>query len=358
MDDRNEFITGWPASKPGTWVARSDDHMVGSSKGGHLLVPALNAFDFIDAPNKPVMLLTAPSNRAYVDAPRGTGAMFHRHADFETLTFQMAGETVYETEFGTYTAKPGELLLIPAGISFRITGLGQSLRLVMLTRDELDVKIDRQIGHTEYDVVWENAPDWAVPPESELFPKGRVIESVHTWDDAPEDETLIEREYDTLVNSVLTEGHFKTDTPITHFRLFDIFTEMTGKRGPGPVSLENDYFFMECYNTVGEQWAFHRANRSEEAQLQFCGAAENISEFGTELMDSGHLYIQRRGISHRVKGSPFYRRMVFYSKEPWKVHVDPTKPLRTSSFTVAERILETAPWRDEVAQYLDQALKR
>jgi hypothetical protein len=120
----------------------------------------------------------------------------------------------------------------------------------------------------------------------------------------------------------------------------------------------NENFFMECYNTVGEQWAYHRANRSEEAQLQFSGSAENISEFGSDIMDAGQIYIQRRGISHRVKGSPNYRRMVFYSREPWKVHVDPTKPLRQTRFQVTERVIESAPWRDEIKEYLSTALKR
>ena len=358
MGDRNEFITGWPAARPSTWISRSEDDMIGSSKGGHLFVPTLNVFDYIEKPNAPVVILTAPSNRAYVDAPRGTAAMFHRNVDFDTLHFQMAGQTVYETEFGTYASQPGEVLLVPAGISFRVTGLGQSLRQVMLTRDPLDVKINAHVGHTEYDVVWEGAPEWPTPQESALYPKGRVTESVHTWEDEPGDETLIDRDYDRLVNSVITNDAQKPHAVITHLRLFDIFTEMTGKRGPGPISFENDYFFMECYNTVGEQWAYHRANRSEEAQLQFFGAAENISEFGTDIMDAGNLYIQRRGIAHRVKGSPHYRRMVFYSREPWKLHVDPNNPPRKTTLRVSERILETAPWRDEAAQYLEQSLKR
>lgn len=359
MTDKREFITGWPSGAPTVWVERDEEAMIGSSKGGHLHVPAFTAFDFIEAPNKPVLFLSAPSNRALVDAPVGTQPYFHRNADFEDLHFQMAGETVYETELGTFTAKPAELILIPAGISYRSTGLNGSLRMTMQLRDQLDLKVSEHFGHTEYDVEWVGGPNWPTPPEAELFPKGKVIESVHTWDDLPGDETLIEREHSRLVGSAKSipseEGG---SVAVQQIRLFDIFKEMTGKRGPGPVSFSNAEFFMECYNTVGEQFAFHRANRSEEAQLQFAGAAENISEFGTDLMDSGMIYIQRRGISHRVKGSPMYRRMVFYSREPWKVMIDPTKPLRRSSFKVSERILEGAFWREEIAQYLATALQR
>jgi hypothetical protein len=336
------------------WAERNEGELIGSSKGGHLLVPTFNAFDFIPAPNIPLLFLTAPSNRALVEAPRGTQPMFHRNADFDELHFQMAGETVYETEFGLFSARPAEFMLIPAGIGHRATGKSGSLRLTLQLRDSLEAKATEgsHIGHTEYDVVWHGAPDWPDPPESKLFPKGRVTESVHTWDDEPGAQTLIERDYDRLVGSI------KDASGIHKVRLFDIFTEMTGKRGPGPISFINDNFFTECYNTVGEQFAYHRANRSDEAQLQFNGSAENISEFGTDLMDSGQLYVQRRGIAHRVKGSPNYRRMVFYSREQWKVLVDPSKPLRKTTFTVTERVLESAPWRDEIKEYLSTALKR
>jgi hypothetical protein len=354
MNQRREFITGWPASVPMVWAERNEDEMVRSSKGGHLLVPTFNAFDFIPAPNTPVPFLSAPSNRALVDAPRGTQPMFHRNADFEDLHFQMSGETVYETELGVFAARPAEFMLIPAGIAYRTTGKNGSLRLTMQLRDSLEAKVDEKghIGHTEYDVVWQGAPDWPDPPEAKLFPKGRVTESVHTWEDQPGAETLIERDYDRLVGSI------KEMSGIHKIRLFDIFKEMTGKRGPGPISFINDNFFTECYNTVGEQWAYHRANRSDEAQLQFNGSAENISEFGSDIMDSGQIYIQRRGIAHRVKGSPNYRRMVFYSREPWKVLVDPKKPLRQTTFKVTERVLESAPWREEIKEYLSTALKR
>jgi hypothetical protein len=360
MADKKEFITGWPASQPMIWAERQEEQLIGSSKGGHLLVPKLNVFDFIPAANTAVPILSAPSNRAFVDAPRGTQSMFHRNADFEALHFHMAGETTYETEFGVFKARPADLVLIPAGISHRATGQGGALRLSMQIRDPLEIKVDESghIGHTEYDVAWQGAPLWADPPVAVLFPKGRVTESVHTWDEAPGEQTLVDREYERLVGSIKPGTAAKDPNAVHCIRLFDIFTEMTGKRGPGPISLINDNFFMECYNTVGEQFAYHRANRSDEAQLQFNGSAENINEFGTDIMDAGNLYIQRRGISHRVKGSPNYRRMVFYSREPWKLLFDPGQSLRQTSFQVSERVIESAPWREEIAQYLATALQR
>jgi hypothetical protein len=354
VNQREEFLTQWEPGPPTIWAKRDEDRLISSSKGGHLMVPAFRPFDFVVGPNQPLLFLTAPSNRALVEALRGTQATFHRNADFEDIHFQVAGQTVYETEFGTYTATPACLTLIPAGTAYRATGIGGSLRMTMQIRDAVEIKANEgsQVGHTEYDVVWREGPDWPDPPKSELFKKGRVLESVHTWEDKPGDETLIERDFDRVVGSIYK------GPGINQVRLFDIFKEMTGKRGPGPVSLINQNFFTECYNTVGEQWAYHRANRSEEAQFQFFGRAENISEFGNDLMNAGDIYIQRRGIAHRVKGSPDYRRFVFYSREPWKLLMDPTKPLRRTTFEVTERVLEPAPWREEIQKYLAEAAAR
>jgi hypothetical protein len=338
-----EFGTGWGDGYPMAWADRDDSDLVGTSKGGHLNVPAFRPFDFLSGPNKPLVFLSAPSNRTIVEALRGTQPMFHRNADFDEIHFQWAGQTTYETELGVYTAKPANLTFIPSGIACRATGTGGSLRLTMQLRDPITVNVDEsgQIGHTEYDVVWRNAPDWPDPKEG-LFKKGRVLESVHTWEDEPGEETLIERDVDRLV------GVAKSERGVHSIRLFDIFKEMTGKRGPGPISMSNPGFFIECYNTVGQQFAFHRGNRNDEAQLQFQGAAENISEFGAGTLSSGEIYIQRRGIAHRVVGKPNYRRMVFYSQDRWKVLVDPTKPLRNTAFDVTERVIEAAPWREEL----------
>src|SRR5262245_9682436 len=344
MKPIKEFGTGWGDDYPMTWADRDESELVGASKGGHLMVPTFRPFDFLPEPNRPVFYLSAPSNRIAVEALRGTQPMFHRNADFDDIHFQWAGQTTYETELGIYTAKPAELILIPSGIAYRATGTGGSLRLTMQVRDPIKVDVDESghIGHTEYDVTWHGAPNWPDPSQDKLFAKGRVLESVHTWQDKPGEETLIERDVERLV------GVAKQGRGLHKIRLFDIFKEMTGKRGPGPISMSNSGFFIECYNTVGEQFAFHRGNRNDEAQLQFQGSAENISEFGSGVLTSVEVYVQRRVIAHRVKGSPTYRRMVFYSQDRWKVLIDPTKPLRQTTFDVGERVLEAAPWREEL----------
>lgn len=343
-----EFGSGWGDDYPLTWSERIESDLIGVSKGGHLLVPTFRPFDFLAAPNQPLTYLSAPSNRILVEALRGTQPLFHRNADYDALYFQWAGETIYETELGAYTAKPGELMLLPSGISHRATGNKGSLRMTMEVRDPIEVKIgeSEMIGHTEYDVVWRGGPDWAEAPAAGQFRKGKVMESIHTWTDGPGEETLVERDVDRLVNSA------KGGRPLQKIRLFDIFKEMTGKKGPGPIPMGNNEFFIECYNTVGEQFAYHRGNRNDEAQLQFQGSAENISEFGAGELLSGDIHVLRRGIAHRVKGSPNYRRMVLYSRDRWDVMVDPLKPVRNSSFDVSERVIASAPWRDELKEML------
>ena len=348
MANIKEFGTGWGDDYPMTWAERQEDELIGSAKGGHLMVPDFRPFDFLEAPNQPLFYLVASSNRIAVEALRGTQRLFHRNADFDEIHFQWAGETVYETELGVRTAKAAELMLIPSGISFRATGTGGSLRLTVQAREPITVNIDEtgQIGHTEYDVTWQGAPDWPDPPDNELFPKGRVRESIHTWDDEPGEETLVQRDVDRLV------GVAQGGRGLHKIRLFDIFAEMTGKRGPGPISMSNSDFFIECYNTVGEQFAFHRGNRNDEAQLQFQGSAENISEFGAGTVTSGEMCLLRRGIAHRVKGSPNYRRLVFYSRDRWQLRIDPAKPVRRTAFDVSERVIEAAPWREELKESL------
>ena len=52
--------------------------------------------------------------------------------------------------------------------------------------------------------------------------------------------------------------------------------------------------------------------------------------------------------AHRVIGSRNFRRIVFYSADPWKLALEPAKPPRKTSFEVTETVLEAAPWRAEL----------
>jgi hypothetical protein len=342
MTKFREFANTWDRDLPPTWTEREESDLIGSAKGGHLHVPCFRPFDFLAGPNQTLTYLVSVSSRIAIDAPRGAEARFHRNVDFDTLYFQWAGETSYETEFGALTAKPAELLLIPGGVAHTWVGTSDSLRLIAQVRDPLEVlcTAEKHVGETDYRVTWVEGPNWPAQPAP--APAATVLESLHTWDDQPGDETVIERRRAGLI------GTSSGGRPVQKVRLFDLFTEITGRRGPGPVSMRNDSFFVECYNTVGAQFAFHRGNGNDEFQFQFCGTADNICEFGTDKMTPGDLVLVKRGISHRVVGSKNFRRIVLYGREPWRVMIDPTKPLRRTRFDVAEKVVDAAPWRKEL----------
>ena len=339
-----EFATGWGRDYPMTWSNRVTEDLIGTSKGGHLLIPCFRPFDFLESPNRPLTYLQSDSNRVGVDALRGVQPHFHRNVDFDLLFYQWAGNTTYETEYGIFDAQCGDLILIPAGVAHRGDGSADSLRLFAQVKEPVAVLIEEKdlIGRTEYQVTWEGGPNWPIPEDRKVAPNGKVVESLHTWDDQPGDETLIERAYENLID-VSTDGR-----PVQKIRLFDVFKEITGRRGPGPVPMKNDRFIVECYNTTGEQAGFHRGNRNEEFQFQFAGSADNICEFGVEKMVSGDLFIVRRGIAHRVVGSRDFRRIVFYSADAWRLAIDPRKPVRKSRFVVKETVVDKAAWRAEL----------
>ena len=346
MKKIREFATGWGNDYPMTWSDRVEEDLVGTAIGkkSHLLMPMMRPFDFLIEPNKPVTYLSNDQSLISVEAVRGTQDQFHRNADYDEIFFQWGGETGYETECGTYEMKAAELMIIPAGISHRATGSADSLRLSFRVKDRVEVafKEEDMIGHTEFHVTWNGGPDWPVPKDRAKPKKGKVVESIHTWRDQPGDETLIEREYDRLVGAT-TEGRL-----IHKIRLFDIFKEVTGRKGPGPISMKNDDFMIECYNTDGEQFGFHRGLRNDEAQFQYAATATGVCEFGTDHMGAGDMYLVRRGIAHRVIASDGYRRMVIYNEAPWDVLIDPAKPVRNTTFEVEETVIEAAPWRNDL----------
>lgn len=342
MSKAREFANTWDRDLPFTWTEREESDLIGSSEGGHLFIPCFRPFDFLVAPNQMLTYFASASSRLAVDAPRGVEPLFHRNVDFDTLYFQWAGETRYETEFGSVTAKPAELTLIPGGVAHSWTASGESLRLIAHVHDPLEVLVtaEKHVGETDYRVAWVGGPDWPAPAAPAASDK--VIESLHTWYDKPGDKTLIKRHRASL------DGRSSGGRTVQKIRLFDIFTEVTGRKGPGPVSMRNDSFFVECYNTDGAQFAFHRGNGNDEFQFQFFGTADNICEFGTDKMTPGDLVMVRRGIAHRVIGSRNFRRIVFYGREQWELLIDPKKPSRQTRFDVTETVLDAAPWRKEL----------
>ena len=101
----------------------------------------------------------------------------------------------------------------------------------------------------------------------------------------------------------------------------------------------------EVYNTKGEQFAFHRALRSEEFGLQFRGNAINMSEFDGNLkMTPGDLALVPLGIAHSVICEEDFLRIVLYSRLPWDVKIDPSAHVCHSTFEVKTRVVQAPGW--------------
>ena len=101
---------------------------------------------------------------------------------------------------------------------------------------------------------------------------------------------------------------------------------------------------------LGEQFAFHRALRSEEVRIQFRGDAMDMSEFENVEVRPGDITIIPLGISHSVitdpPDDPSFLRLNFYSTLPWRVPIDATKHYFDSHFECTTTVHKQADWRE------------
>jgi quercetin dioxygenase-like cupin family protein len=344
MTDTREFMTGWfePAKQHMTaWSNREKEGLRGTATGKRY-VPGFRPFDMLTEPNQSTVIFENSDQRIGVEYVTGTRPNFVRYIDFDALFFQFSGRSVIETEFGVYEVKPGELLHIPAGIAHRSSGTADCARLFAYLNEPLTHihSPDAHESHVEYEVIRRGGPDWAGRAVEIAPPKGEVIEKMICWRDTPEYYTTVRRNYDVLVGASSLQRDV-AKSGITKIRAFDFFTEITGRRGPGPKLAESRYFVAEVYNTNGEQFAFHRALRSEEFGFQFRGNAVNMSEFEHNLkMTPGDLALIPLGIAHSVICEENFLRIVLYSKLPWDVKIDPTNHAYASSFEVKTNVIE------------------
>ena len=354
MTNIREFMTGWFGEKPHmtAWSKRQKENLRGTATGKRY-VPGFRPFDMLSEPNQSLVIFENSDQRIGVEYVTGTRAHFVRNIDFDEVLFQFAGRSLVETEFGAYELKPGDLLHIPAGIAQRSSGTADCARLFARLNEPLThiLKPDAQVGHVQYDVVRNGGPEWAKRPIALDPPKGgEVIEKMICWRDTPEYYTTVRRDYGSLIGGSSLERDVDK-SGVTKIRVFDFFTEITGRRGPGPKLAESRYFVAECYNTKDEQFAFHRALRSEEFGLQFRGNAINMSEFEEGLrMVPGDLALIPLGIAHSVICEEDFLRVVFYSRMPWEVRVDPTSHLYQSTFDVRTTVVQAPDWWAKAAE--------
>jgi mannose-6-phosphate isomerase-like protein (cupin superfamily) len=353
MGNVREFMTGWFGTKAShmlAWSNRRKEGLMGSAKGKHFL-PGIRPFDMLREPNQALVMFENADQRIGVESVVGARDHFVRNIDFDEVYFQFAGSCTIETEFGEYAMRPGELMLIPAGIAQRSTGTADCLRMFARLNEPVTHMFDDAgyASHVDYEVARKGGPSWKVATPAPRK-SGTVSELMITWRDTPEYYTTAERDYEYLVGASSTERDAKK-SGIKKVRAFDYFTEITGRRGPGPKVLESPNFVVEVYNTDGEQFAFHRALRSEEFGLQFRGSATNMSEFDAALpMSPGDVALVPLGIAHSVITGKEFLRIVMYSRIPWDVRVDPAMHAWRSTFEVVTKVVEPAAWWASAAE--------
>ena len=355
MTEKREMMTSWHGSgKPQLlgWSDRKKETLMGTARGRRN-VPGFRPFDLLTGPNQSVVLLENEDQRFGVESVVGAQQDFVRYCDYDVLYFQFCGTSIVETEFGVYDTVPGELMLVPEGIAHRSIGSPDCLRIfVKLHSPVLEMyEGDKHTGRPEFTLARRGALEWAVPEALKNAPRGKVLERLMTWRDAPDDVTLIDREYDSLVGVASTSRTEKI-SGIKKIRVFDVFEFLTGSgKGPGPKLVSSEHFMVEVYNTLGDQHSFYRALRSEEVGLQFRGVGTNVSEFDANFVTPpGSMSVVPLGIAHCVENcDEDFLRIVFYSDIPWRVPVDVTNHAFDSNFDVETKVIETASWQRAAA---------
>jgi mannose-6-phosphate isomerase-like protein (cupin superfamily) len=354
-----EFMTTWKDfPRPGlaAWAERKKAGLMGTAKSTYY-TPRFRPFDMLSLPHQSLVILENDNHRIGVESVAGTQDSFHRYVDCDMVYFQFCGNSTVETEFGIYELEPGEVLLVPGGISHRSTGRNDSLRYFCRSHEAVDYVMgeDQYTSQSSFVVKRIGGPDWTAAQNAQPPSKGQVMEKMHFWDDGPEDQTLVERDYESLVGVAgLRRG--EPGSAVRKLRAFDHFTAIVGKgredAGTQPL-MESANMRIRTYNMQDEQFAFHRALRSEEVRIQFRGDALDMSEFENVEVSPGEVTIIPLGISHSVISIPpedeSFLRLNFYSKLRWRVAIDPTKHFFDSKFEIATTVHKQAEWRKKRA---------
>ena len=365
-DTMREFMTTWhtsPRPYMASWSTRNKSNTMQSTTSTDF-VPYFRAFDLLAMPNQALTLFENSDQRIGVESVCGAQDEFRRHVDFDTVYFQFAGTTTIESEYGEYVMKPGELTLIPEGIAHRSTGSADSLRWFAFVNEPFTEFMDESsyTGESEFRVIRHNGPNWKIPAGKEQPKKGGMVEErMICWDHDESAATIAKRDYDYLVGGTsLDIGEKKSG--IRLIRIFDIFFKVAGKAGGVPPIFQSRHCRMETYNISGEQFAYHRALRSEELRIQFRGEAIDMSELENVHISPGGATLIPRGISHGLltdpPDSPLFLRFNILTDLRWHYPNDLTRHVFDSTFETQTIIRKEAAWRIEaglVVQPLETA---
>ena len=350
-----EFMTTWEGfPRPGlaAWADRRKAGLMGTAKSTRY-TPRFRPFDMLARPNQSLVILENQNHRIGVESVCGVQDAFHRYVDADIIYFQFCGTTTVETELGVYELTPGEVMLVPGGVAHRSIGTADSLRYFCLTHEAVNhvMNEDQYTSDTTFAMKRIGGPNWQIPSDVQQASTGRVVERMHCWDDGPEDFTIVDRDYEDLVGAASLRGPAKETGGVKTVHAFDHFTAIVGKgggdAGTQPLMLA-EHLRLRTYNMQGEQYAFHRALRSEEVRIQFRGNAIDMSEFENVEVKPGDVTIIPLGIAHSVISDPpedpSFLRLNFYSAQPWRVPIDPTRHCYQSTFECTTTVRKQANW--------------
>jgi quercetin dioxygenase-like cupin family protein len=331
-----EFSTRYGNDGHRAFFNRDHELLIGAAKTSKRAVPTFRPFDMLTAEHDPMVVFQNIDVRFGVESLAGAAPYFRRNLDFDDITFQWAGHSTLECEYGTFELAPGGSVLVPAGVAYRINGSPGSLRVFAHCTEPVEVTMgeDKLVTHTEFDVSRVGGP--ALGSKSEVGLTGMVIEKMYHWEDGEVDE--LARPAEGMVGTAVSGRGMQ------QIRVFDFFDSRTGVGGPGPTFYASPAFHAEAYNTEGDMLAFHRGLDSDESWWQFSGGSTNESEYGVFPLSPGEVNHAPPGIAHRVIGTPEFLRLVLYSKRPLRLAIDPTKHLFESKFDLKVNVVKGADW--------------
>ena len=131
--------------------------------------------------------------------------------------FQFCGSSKVETEFGVYEMEPGDVMLVPGGIAHHSIGRNDSLRYFCQSHEAVDYVMneDQYTSLTSFEVKRIGGPNWGAPQTAPT--KGPVLEKMHFWDDGPDDQTVVERDYESLIGVAGINKQCPTITSVWKF---------------------------------------------------------------------------------------------------------------------------------------------
>jgi mannose-6-phosphate isomerase-like protein (cupin superfamily) len=352
-----EFLTFWDDPNARIFVQRDREELIGSESSGGRNLPKFRPFDLLkgitysDNGLHSIPVYYGHDMTVFVECPAGAYPFFHREVDQDIAYLQYRGKSTVETEHGVFEIESGEMLLIPRGISQRTIGSPDCLRWALYYREPVQPGVDVDNPTCEYHFDVKREPDItyeAPPPDRKRGVRrdGKIREVIRVRDHS-EDDTWVWRTYETLVGCRLEGGR-----QVLKFGYFNYFKGKTGTgKGSGaPELLISPTIKAEGFNTVGEQFGFHRGCDNEEMWIQFSGSAMNEAEFGEYELGTSEMAQIPMGISHRVVALPGYVRCTLYAKNYMRQLVTDKDHVTDTKFTVTPHLQPLQQVEDQAPQ--------